>query len=173
MVGDWYLFEYHIEIRIYGAEIQPFLLPIFLTPRIFALEFIREILNSDYIHFVSKNHNINFKLKKEVGPFIVNNKENLRDAEKLLQEIGLQQGEMWIYDPHSIISKRRIEFGSIPYQHQLNPQLECLSNQDSKEDVHRIIQVQEQVSNHPSQSLMKETPQQFEKRYKRKGVGST
>jgi hypothetical protein len=43
MVGDWYLFEYHIEVRIYGVEVQPFLFPKFLTPRIFSLEFIRKI----------------------------------------------------------------------------------------------------------------------------------
>jgi hypothetical protein len=65
-VGDWYLFENHIEIRVYGVEVQPFLLPRFLTPRIFSLEFIRKRLNSDYIHFVSKKHKVRFKLKKEV-----------------------------------------------------------------------------------------------------------
>jgi hypothetical protein len=46
----------------------------------------------------------------------------LQDAEKLLQEMGFQQGEMWIYDPHSIISTKRTDLGSIPYQHQPKPQ---------------------------------------------------
>jgi len=64
--------------------------------------------------------------------------------------MGFQQGEMWIYDLHSIISKRRTKFGSIPYQHQSKQQLEMLANQDSWEDVQRILQVQEQVSNQPS-----------------------
>jgi hypothetical protein len=74
-----------------------------------------------------------------VGPFIVNNRATLQDVEKLLQEMGFQQGEMWIYDPHSIISTRRIGFGSIPYQHQSKPQLELLANHDSWEDVQRIL----------------------------------
>jgi hypothetical protein len=64
MVGDSYLFENHIEIRIHGVELQDFVLPEFLTPRIISLEFIRKILNSNYIHFVSKKKKVNFKLKK-------------------------------------------------------------------------------------------------------------
>jgi hypothetical protein len=36
-VGDWYVFEYYIEIKVYGCQLAPFLLPIFMTPRIFSL----------------------------------------------------------------------------------------------------------------------------------------
>jgi hypothetical protein len=111
-------------------------------------------------------------LKKEVGPFIVNTRAALQDAKKLLQDMGFQQGEIWIYDPHSIISTRRIGFGSTPYQHQPKSQLELLANQDSWEDVQRILQVQEKVPDQPSKSPVTKTPQQFEKTYKRKGAGS-
>ena len=76
----------------------------------------------------------------------------MQDAGKLLQEMGFQQGEMWIYDPHSIISIKIIELGSTPYHHQPKPQLELLANQDSWEDVQRILQVQEHSSIHKSQS---------------------
>jgi hypothetical protein len=37
-VGDWYISENYIVIRVYGFESQPYRLPIFLTHRIFALE---------------------------------------------------------------------------------------------------------------------------------------
>jgi hypothetical protein len=40
-VGYWYILKDHIEIRVYGSELHPFLLPIFLTPRVFSLEYIR------------------------------------------------------------------------------------------------------------------------------------
>jgi hypothetical protein len=70
-----------------------------------------------------------------VGPLIVNNKEALHDEEKILQEIGFQQGEMWIYDPHAIISTERTDLGLVPYQHQRKLQLELIANQDSWEDV--------------------------------------
>jgi hypothetical protein len=45
--------------------------------------------------------------------------------------MGFQQGEVWIYDPHSIISIRRTNLGSVPYFHQSKPQLELLENHDS------------------------------------------
>lgn len=39
-VGDWFIFEGHTLIIIYGFEGEPYLLPTF-TLRIFALEYIR------------------------------------------------------------------------------------------------------------------------------------
>jgi hypothetical protein len=102
-VGDWYIFENYTEIKIYGSELQPFLLPVFLNPRIFALEYIRHRLNSDHIHFVSRKYKASFKLKKEVGPFIVNTRSTLQETTNILSNMGFQQGEAWMYDPHAII----------------------------------------------------------------------
>jgi hypothetical protein len=143
------------------------MLPKFLTIRIFALEYIRQRLNFDYIHFSSKKQKVTFKLKKEVGPFIVNTRATFQVAEKLLQEMGFQQGEVWTYDPHLIITNKRTKMGTIPYGHHSKPQLEPLENQDSWEDVQRILQIQIQDSVHPSHSLVIETPQQHEKINKR------
>lgn len=50
--GDWYLFDDYTEIRVYGAEVSPYRLPVFPAMRIFALEFIRQTLKVDQIHFV-------------------------------------------------------------------------------------------------------------------------
>jgi hypothetical protein len=127
-VGDWYIFENYTEIRVYGSELRPFLLPIFLTPRIFALEYIRQRLNSDDIHFVSRKYKANFKLKKEVGPFIVNTRSTLQVTTKILSVMGFQQGEVWMYDPHSVISSKIISHGQAPYQHQHKAQVELLEN---------------------------------------------
>jgi len=77
-VGDYYIFENYTKIKVYGSDLRPFLLPIFLTPKIFVLEYIRKILNLDDIHFVSRKYKANFKLKKEVGPFIFNTKSTLQ-----------------------------------------------------------------------------------------------
>jgi hypothetical protein len=46
-VGDWVLFMHSIVIWVYGFHESPYLLPIFLTPRIFALEFIRQRIISE------------------------------------------------------------------------------------------------------------------------------
>jgi hypothetical protein len=56
--GDWYLYQDHTEIRVYGCEFPPYKLPKYLPIRIFALEYIRHMISSDDIHFVP------FKKKK-------------------------------------------------------------------------------------------------------------
>ena len=50
--GNWYLYQNYIEIKVYGCELAPYKLPKYLPMRIFALEYIRQMLNSDDIHFV-------------------------------------------------------------------------------------------------------------------------
>jgi hypothetical protein len=88
-----------------------------LTLRIFALEYIRQILDFDYTHFSSRKYKSSFKSKKEVSPFIVNTREALQVAKKLLQNMGFQQGEIWIYDPCAIISSKSIANRQVSYQH--------------------------------------------------------
>ena len=50
-LGDWFLFEDHTIIRVYGFEDEPFLLPSFLTPRIYASKYISQIFSLDHEHF--------------------------------------------------------------------------------------------------------------------------
>jgi hypothetical protein len=69
--------RYNTEIKIYGCHLRPFFLPVFLTPRMFSLEYVRQILSSNEIHFVSNKHKATFKLKKDVGPFIINVRSTL------------------------------------------------------------------------------------------------
>jgi hypothetical protein len=130
-VGDWYLFENYTETRVYGSELRPFLLSTFLTPRIFSLEFIRQRLNYDEIHFLSRKYKASFKLKKEVGPFIFNTKSTLQVTTKILSTMVFSQGGPWKCDPHYFISSKRISHGQNPYQHQQKSQVELLANHDS------------------------------------------
>jgi hypothetical protein len=51
--GDWFLYHNHIEIRVFRYELAPYKLPRYVPVRIFSLEYIRQIMNSDDIHFVS------------------------------------------------------------------------------------------------------------------------
>jgi len=36
-IGDWFLFETYIVLKIYGFNGDPYMLPMFMTPRIFSL----------------------------------------------------------------------------------------------------------------------------------------
>jgi hypothetical protein len=51
--GDWYLYQNHTEIKLFGCDLAPYKLPKYVPVIIFSLEYIRQIMNSDDIHFVS------------------------------------------------------------------------------------------------------------------------
>ena len=61
--GDWYLYHNHSEIRVYGCEMAPYKLPRYISVRIFALEYIRQIMNSDDIHFISLKRKKQLRIK--------------------------------------------------------------------------------------------------------------
>jgi hypothetical protein len=165
-LGDWYLFQEYIEIRVYGAEICPFRLPKFFTLRIFSLEFIRQSLDSDNIHFIPRKKRTNFKIKREVGPFIVYNRTTLQVVETKLQELNLERGEAWKYDPFGIIKEKRLELGLTSYEHHNKPHIEIIMNLYSWEEVQGILQEKTQSVEQLSQTKNIETPQQQEKTLK-------
>jgi len=51
--GDCFLYQNHTEIRVYGCELAPYKLPKYVPVQIFTLEYIRQMINSHGIHFVS------------------------------------------------------------------------------------------------------------------------
>jgi hypothetical protein len=60
---DWYLYQNHTDIKVYGCELAPYKLPKYFSVRIFALEYIRKIMNSDDIHFVSLKKKQQLRIK--------------------------------------------------------------------------------------------------------------
>ena len=73
--GDWYLYQNHTEIRVYGSSLVPYKLPKYLPMRLFPLLYIRQIINSDVVNFLAAKKKTQFKLKNQVGPFIYNNRD--------------------------------------------------------------------------------------------------
>jgi len=65
-MGDWYLYQNHTEIRVYMCELAPYKLPKYLSVRIFALEYIHQMINSDDIHFVSLKKKQQMRIKGQV-----------------------------------------------------------------------------------------------------------
>ena len=90
-IGDWFLYKDFIVLRVYGFTGEPYRLPAFLTPRIFALEYMRQRLHAEEEHFgaFKKSSNIKFPLK--VGSFIFKNKGALVIVEKLLENMDFQR----------------------------------------------------------------------------------
>ena len=73
-VGDWYFYQNHTDIRIYGCELDPYKLPKYLPMRLFSLEYYRHIINSDEVNFVKAKKKAQLKIKDQLGPFIRNSK---------------------------------------------------------------------------------------------------
>jgi len=50
-IGDWYFYQNHTEIRIYGCELSPYKLPKYVPMRLFALEYFKQFISSDLNNF--------------------------------------------------------------------------------------------------------------------------
>lgn len=94
-------------IRVYGAEKNPYKLPKFLTPRIFALEILIQRFDSDYIHFTRRNQAGTFKLPVTVGPFTVKNRNVVKIIEEIMTCFQFQEEISCQYDPLGIIQDKR------------------------------------------------------------------
>ena len=68
--GDWYLYQNHTKIKVYGCELAPYKLPKDLPMRIFSLEYIRQMIKSDDIHFVSLKKKQQLRIKRKIGSFV-------------------------------------------------------------------------------------------------------
>ena len=106
-VGDWFLYKDYTMLRIYGFTGQPYRLPSFLTPRIFALEFMRQRLLSEEDHFCAFKKSSNIKFPFKVGTFIFKSKGSLAFIEKLLENMDFIKDVNVNYDPHHVISLRK------------------------------------------------------------------
>ena len=129
-IGDWYFYQHHTVIRIYGCELAPYRLPRYVPMRLFSLEYFRQFGNADMIHFHSKNKKAQLKVKNQLGPFIYNKREEAwQEADKILKCLGLQTSFLWSpYDPNHFISLRRFKYKMASYDHVRLPHIEKYAN---------------------------------------------
>ena len=69
-----------------------------------------------------------YKLPMSVGPFVVNTRQAFDEVSKMLEGTQLLLGEKWPYDPHGIISQKRVENGYAAFSHVSKPDIEKLAN---------------------------------------------
>jgi hypothetical protein len=133
--GDWFLYQNHTEIRVYGCELAPYKLPKYVPVWIFALEYIHHMINSDDIHFVSLKIKQQMRIKGKIGSFICNNRAVGEEANKLLKEIKFSISFIWRYDPTGIIVEMRSKNKSSTYAHTLKLEIEkCVNQTEWKEN---------------------------------------
>jgi hypothetical protein len=86
--SDWYLYQNHTEIRFYGCVLAPYKLPKYLPIIIFSLEYIRQMINSYDIHFLSLKKKQQLRIKGQIGSFICNSRGIGEEADRLLKEMN-------------------------------------------------------------------------------------
>ena len=130
-IGDWYLYENHIVIRVYGCELCPYKLPKYVPMRLFALEYYRQLIQSDLTDFHSSKKKAHLKFKHQLGPFIMNKKEGWEDADLILEDkYKLSYSFRWVpYDPQGFITARRTKYRLLGYRHCQYPHIERYANQ--------------------------------------------
>jgi hypothetical protein len=159
-IGDWYLYQNHTEIRVYGCELAPYKLPRYLPVRIFSLEYIRQMINSDDIHFVSLKKKQQLRIKGQIGYFIYNSRGAGEEANKLLKEMKFFVSFSWHYDPCGIISKMRVKNKNIPYVHTSKPEIEKFVNQIEWEPNTLVETEQQDLSVIVSQTTTPQAPKE-------------
>ena len=129
-IGDWYFYQNHTVIRIYGCDLPPFRLPKYVPMRLFALEYFRQFGNADFVHFHSKNKKVQLKVRNQLGPFLYNKREEgWKEADLILETLKLQTSFQWVpYDPNHFISLRRVKYKLGGYAHVRLPHIEKYAN---------------------------------------------
>ena len=159
------MYQNHSEIQVYGCELAPYKMLRYIPVRIFALEYIRQIMNSDDIHFVSLKKKQQLWIKGQIGSFICNSRGAGEEEDKMLREMKFFTSFTWHYDPCRIIYEMRMKNKNVPYAHESKPEIEKFANQtewepDTLMDVEQQGDVEKQV---PLTSVLPTTTPQFPK----------
>jgi hypothetical protein len=102
--------------------------------RIFALEYIRKMINSKQIHFVAAKKKSQFRIKTQIRPFICNNREAGEEAYIILKHMKFPLSFTWSYDPFGIIYELRTKKNTTPYVNTQRPEVEGYMNQAEWEE---------------------------------------
>ena len=130
MIGDWFLTEFKTIIRLYSFVHQPYILPNFLTTRVFSLELIRQRLTVEEEQFLNYKKRSNLIFPWEVGPYTVRSKTALPLVGNLHKDMVFSLEQAVNCDPHQIISKRRKAHKCKPFEHTKIPGLREAANCD-------------------------------------------
>ena len=76
------------------------MLPTFLTPRVFSMDFIRQKLFVEIEHFLKYKKSNDLKYPWGVGPFTIKNKGAFPMVEGLIKELLFEIEPAINYDPH-------------------------------------------------------------------------
>ena len=117
-IGVWFLSEYGTMMRLYCFTQSPYMLPYFLTPKVFSMDFIRKMMPIEIECFLKYKKSTDIKYPWVVVPFTIKNKGAFPMVEGLLRELGFETKPTINYDPHQVISNRRNAQKRNPFKHE-------------------------------------------------------
>ena len=91
---------------------------LFITPRVFSLDLVRQKLIVENEHFISFKKSLEIKFPWVIGPFIIKNKVALPVVESLLKGMDSKASFRVNYDPEHVISIRIQVNKNKPFEHQ-------------------------------------------------------
>ena len=128
LVADQFLYKEFTILRIYGFENEPYRLPVFLTKRIFVLEFLSQMLHVESEMFLKHKKASNMKFKYTIEPFVVNSTSVVIVVQSILKSMNFQDDKKAKYDPKHIISQRKLASRLGTYEHIEDEELETKAN---------------------------------------------
>ena len=99
-IGDWFLIKFGTAIRLYGFIHAPYILPSFLTSRVFSLELIWKKLIVKEEHFLNFKKSSSLIFPWELKPYIVRSRASFPLVTNLLRGMEFSPGQVINYDPH-------------------------------------------------------------------------
>ena len=128
LVGDWFLYKEFTLLRVYGFENEPYRLLVFLTKRIFVVEFLRQRVHVESEIFLKHKKASNMKFKYTIEPFVVNSTVALTIVRSILKSMNFQVDKKAKYDPKHIISQRKLSSRLGTYEHIEDEELAAKAN---------------------------------------------
>jgi hypothetical protein len=118
VIGDWFLYVEYTKIRLYGFTRYPFLLPAFLTDRIFSLELARQKIHTEKEHLLNIKKGCNISFHYTIGPFVVKSSQIVQILADFLDTMKLQRTKRINYDPRGIMAARKKAIRAQSFKHQ-------------------------------------------------------
>jgi len=114
--------------------------------RLFALEYFRQLINADLVHFCSTKKKAQLRIKNQLGPFVINSRDAWQEAQKILEDhLRLKKSFWWVpYDPNSFICDRKTKNRLSVYIHHRIPEIKQFANQDEWVEGTPIEEITEQ-----------------------------
>ena len=108
LIGDWFCFADYTLIRVYGFEGEPFRLPKFSGRRLFALEFLRQILVAENDNFIKHKKASSLKFVFTLEPFVVKSVFVANIIYQILRSMGFENDKSFRYDPNEVMNQIKV-----------------------------------------------------------------